>query len=48
MNKVLTIRKEDMDITLQPSVGYDELNEVLEKDGMFFRRIQGRARRWAG
>lgn len=36
MNKILKIRKEDMDITLQPSVGYEQLNEILAKDGMFF------------
>jgi hypothetical protein len=36
MNKVLKIRKDDMDVTLQPSVSYEQLNEILGKDGMFF------------
>jgi len=36
MNKILAVRKDDMDVTLQPSVGYEQLNEVLVKDNMFF------------
>lgn len=36
MNNVLEVRKDDMDVTVQPSVGYQELNELLAKDDMFF------------
>nr|POE79581.1 d-lactate dehydrogenase [cytochrome], mitochondrial [Quercus suber] len=36
MNQVLEVRKDDMDVTVQPSVGYQELNEVLAKHDMFF------------
>lgn len=36
MNRVLKVRKDDMDVTVQPSVGYQELNEMLAKDDMFF------------
>lgn len=36
MNQVLEVRKDDMDVTVQPSVGYQELNELLAKDVMFF------------
>ena len=36
MNHVLAIRKADMDITVQPSVGYQDLNQILAKEGLFF------------
>nr|POE58968.1 d-lactate dehydrogenase [cytochrome], mitochondrial [Quercus suber] len=36
MNQVLEVRKDDMDVTVQPSVGYQDLNELLAKQGMFF------------
>jgi FAD/FMN-containing dehydrogenase len=37
MNRILKIRKDDMNSMLQPSVRYGELNEVLKKkNGMFF------------
>ncbi|KAF2160382.1 hypothetical protein M409DRAFT_70533 [Zasmidium cellare ATCC 36951] len=35
MNQVLEVRKDDMDVTVQPSVGYQQLNELLAKDDMF-------------
>lgn len=36
MNQILEIRKDDMDITVQPSVGYQEMNKVLEEHDLFF------------
>ncbi|PVH84051.1 hypothetical protein DL98DRAFT_613522 [Cadophora sp. DSE1049] len=35
MNKIVELRKNDLDVTLQPAVGWEELNTVLEKDGLF-------------
>lgn len=40
MGKILEIRPDDLDVTVQPGVGWVELNEVLDKDektkGLFF------------
>lgn len=36
MNQILEFRKDDMDVTLQPGVGYVELNQFLEQHGAFF------------
>ncbi|OAL30862.1 hypothetical protein AYO20_08555 [Fonsecaea nubica] len=36
MNRVLEIRKGDMDVTVQPSVAYQELNALLAQQDMFF------------
>lgn len=36
MNKVLEVRKKDLDVTVQPSVGYEELNEKIAQEGLFF------------
>ena len=36
MNQILEFRKDDMDVTVQPSVGYIELNQFLGKHGAFF------------
>ena len=36
MNRVLEVRKNDMDVTLQPAVGYEELNSKLASNGLFF------------
>lgn len=36
MNRILNIHKEDLDVVVQPAVGWEHLNEVLEKDGLFF------------
>lgn len=36
MNKVLEVRKDDMDITVQPAVGYQQMNKTLEDQGLFF------------
>lgn len=36
MNKVLDVRKDDLDATVQPAVGYEELNTKLEESGLFF------------
>lgn len=36
MNKILTLHKEDLDVVVQPAVGWELLNEELAKDGLFF------------
>jgi hypothetical protein len=36
MAKVLKLNKEDMDVTVQPGISYDELNEQLKGTGLFF------------
>lgn len=36
MNKVIQVRKNDLDVTLQPGVGYVDLNQQLAKEGLFF------------
>lgn len=36
MNRILELHKEDLDVTVQPAVGWEELNEELSKDGLFF------------
>lgn len=36
MDKILTLHKDDLDVVVQPSVGWELLNEELAKDGLFF------------
>lgn len=36
MNKVLALHKNDLDVVVQPGVGYESLNEQLAADGLFF------------
>jgi D-lactate dehydrogenase (cytochrome) len=36
MNKVLALHKRDMDVVVQPGVGYVELNDQLAREGLFF------------
>ena len=36
MNKILELRKDDLDVTVQPAVGYQELNEKIAADSLFF------------
>lgn len=36
MNKVLALHKDDLDIVVQPAVGWEELEEVLGPEGLFF------------
>lgn len=36
MDKILTLHKEDMDVIVQPAVGWEALNEELAKDNLFF------------
>ncbi|KAI9890600.1 MAG: D-lactate ferricytochrome c oxidoreductase [Vezdaea aestivalis] len=36
MNKIVTLHKEDLDVIVQPAVGWEQLNEELEKDNLFF------------
>lgn len=36
MDKILTLHKEDLDVIVQPAVGWEHLNEELSNDGLFF------------
>lgn len=36
MNKILKLHKDDLDVIVQPAVGWELLNEELAKDGLFF------------
>jgi D-lactate dehydrogenase (cytochrome) len=36
MGKILSLHKEDMDVVVQPAVGWELLNEELAKDNLFF------------
>ncbi|KAG9235937.1 d-lactate dehydrogenase-like protein [Amylocarpus encephaloides] len=36
MDKILKLHKEDMDVVVQPAVGWELLNEDLAKDNLFF------------
>lgn len=36
MDKILTLHKEDMDVVVQPAVGWESLNEELAESNLFF------------
>jgi D-lactate dehydrogenase (cytochrome) len=36
MDQILTLHKDDMDVVVQPAVGWEFLNETLSKDNLFF------------
>ncbi|KAI0204651.1 hypothetical protein F4808DRAFT_414456 [Astrocystis sublimbata] len=36
MDKIIHLHKEDMDVVVQPAVGWEHLNEELGKDNLFF------------
>ena len=36
MDKILAFRSEDMDIAVQPAIGWEDLNDELKEHGMFF------------
>lgn len=36
MDKVLTLHKDDLDVIVQPAVGWEMLNEELAQEGLFF------------
>lgn len=36
MNKILGVHKQDLDVVVQPALGWEELNDELSKDGLFF------------
>jgi D-lactate dehydrogenase (cytochrome) len=36
MNKILSVHEDDMDVVVQPSVGYEDLNKTLSSLGLFF------------
>jgi len=36
MDKILKLHKDDLDVIVQPAVGWENLNEELAKDGLFF------------
>ncbi len=36
MDQILSLHKDDLDVVVQPAVGWESLNEDLAKDGLFF------------
>ncbi|PHH84290.1 hypothetical protein CDD83_2199 [Cordyceps sp. RAO-2017] len=36
MNRVLALHRDDMDVVVQPAVGWEELNQELAEQGLFF------------
>ncbi|KAI0881486.1 D-lactate dehydrogenase mitochondrial precursor [Annulohypoxylon maeteangense] len=36
MDKIIALHKEDLDVVVQPAVGWELLNEVIGKDNLFF------------
>jgi D-lactate dehydrogenase (cytochrome) len=36
MDRIVALHKEDLDVVVQPGVGWELLDEVLEKEGLFF------------
>lgn len=36
MDKIVTLHRDDLDVIVQPAVGWEHLNEELAKDGLFF------------
>lgn len=36
MDRIVKLHKEDLDVVVQPAVGWEHLNEVLAQDGLFF------------
>ena len=36
MDQILKLHKEDLDVVVQPAVGWEDLNEALAEDGLFF------------
>lgn len=36
MDKILALHKDDLDVVVQPAVGWEHLNELLAEDGLFF------------
>ncbi|KAI8933832.1 hypothetical protein NX059_009534 [Plenodomus lindquistii] len=36
MDQILKLHKDDLDVVVQPAVGWEHLNEELAKDGLFF------------
>ena len=48
MQKIVAIHSEDMDVVVQPGIGWQELNAVLEKQGLFFPPDPGPGARIGG
>lgn len=36
MDKIIALHKDDLDVVVQPAVGWENLNEDLKQDGLFF------------
>ena len=36
MNRIIAVHAEDMDVVVQPAVGWQSLNAALEQHGLFF------------
>jgi D-lactate dehydrogenase (cytochrome) len=48
MDKIVALHKEDLDVIVQPAVGWEDLNEVLAKDNLFFPPDPGPGARIGG
>lgn len=48
MDKILTLHKEDLDVIVQPGLGWEVLNEELAKEGLFFPPDPGPGARIGG
>jgi len=48
MNKIIAIHAEDMDVVVQPAVGWEELNAALTHQGLFFPPDPGSGARIGG
>ncbi|MCJ1476827.1 D-lactate ferricytochrome c oxidoreductase [Lambiella insularis] len=45
MNKVIALQQDDMDVIVEPGLGYEELNQPLASEGLFFCQIPAQAPR---
>jgi D-lactate dehydrogenase (cytochrome) len=48
MDKILALHKDDLDVVVQPAVGWELLNDELAKDGLFFPPDPGPGARVGG
>lgn len=48
MDKVVALHKDDLDVVVQPAVGWEDLNEMLAEDGLFFPPDPGPGARIGG
>jgi D-lactate dehydrogenase (cytochrome) len=48
MDQILAVHREDLDVVVQPAIGWQELNEALKKDNLFFPPDPGPGARIGG